>query len=105
MLNTLIWVRGLSRRPPRPFTYCFRHIYATFRLSERVGVYFLPEQMGTSVKMIERHYDHITLVKNAERILQGPPGWEPIAAAPQVRPMTGRVKRGCGRQEPPGRRG
>jgi hypothetical protein len=41
--------------------------------------------------MIERHYGHITPVKNAERILQGLPGWEPIAAAPQVRPETGRV--------------
>ena len=31
--------------------------------------------MGTSVKMIQDHYGHITLLKNAERILQGMPGW------------------------------
>jgi hypothetical protein len=30
-------------------------------------------------------------VKNAERILQGLPGWEPISAAPQVVAETGRV--------------
>jgi integrase len=32
--------------------------------------------------MIEDHYGHVTPVKNADRILQGLPGWEPIAAAP-----------------------
>jgi hypothetical protein len=58
---------------------------------EGVDVYSLANQMGTSVKMIEEHYGHITPVKNAERILQGLPGWEPIAAAPQVVAETGRV--------------
>jgi integrase len=67
----------------RRSTYCFRHTYATFRLTEGVDVYFLAKQMGTSVKMIEDHYGHVTPVKNADRILQGLPGWEPIAAAPQ----------------------
>jgi len=56
-----------------------------------VDVYFLSKQMGTSVQMIEDHYGHINPVKNAERILQGLPGWEPIAAAPQVVAETGRV--------------
>ncbi len=70
-------------------TYCFRHTYATFRLTEGVDVYFLAKQMGTSVQMIEDHYGHINPVKNAERILQGLPGWEPIAAAPQVVAETG----------------
>ena len=57
-------------------TYCFRHTYATFRLTEGVDVYFLAKQMGTSVKMIEDHYGHITPVKNADRILLGLPGWQ-----------------------------
>jgi hypothetical protein len=35
--------------------------------------------MGTSVLMIENYYGHITPAKNAERILQGIAGWEPIA--------------------------
>jgi len=64
----------------RRSTYCFRHTYATFRLTEGVDVYFLAKQMGTSVKMIEDHYGHVSPVKNPERILQGMPGWEPIAA-------------------------
>ena len=81
----------LSSSGSRRSTYCFRHTYATFRLSEGVDVYFLAKQMGTSVKMIEDHYGHINPVKNAERILQGMPGWEPMAAAPQGVAETGRV--------------
>jgi integrase len=73
--SKLMYSSSGSRRS----TYCFRHTYATFRLTEGVDVYFLAKQMGTSVKMIEDHYGHITPVKNAERILQGMPGWEPIA--------------------------
>ena len=67
----------------RRSTYCFRHIYATFRLTEGVDVYFLAKQKGASVKMIEDHYGHVTLVKNTDRILQGLPRWEPIATAPE----------------------
>nr|WP_313040753.1 site-specific integrase [Brevundimonas diminuta] len=72
-------------------TYCFRHTYATFRLTEGVDVYFLAKQMGTSVKMIEDHYGHVTPVKNAERILQGLPGWKPMAETPQVEAADGSV--------------
>src|ERR1700749_3794923 len=74
--SKLMYSSAGSRRS----TYCFRHTYATYRLMEGVDVYFLAKQMGTSVKMIEDHYGHITPVKNAERILQGMPGWEPVAA-------------------------
>jgi integrase len=81
----------LSSSGGRRSTYCFRHTYATFRLSEGVDVYFLAKQMGTSVKMIEEHYGNINPVKNAERILQGMPGWEPIATAPQLPAQAGRV--------------
>jgi integrase len=59
-------------------TYCFRHTYATFRLSEGVDVYILAEQMGTSVKMIEQHYGHVNSIKHADRVLQGMAGWEPM---------------------------
>jgi len=59
----------------RRSTYCFRHTYATFRLTEGVDSLFLAKQMGTSVKMIEDHYGHVSPDKNAERILQGLPGW------------------------------
>jgi integrase len=57
-------------------TYCFRHTYATCRLSEGVDVYILSERMGTSVKMIENHYGHVNTIKHADRVLMGIGGWE-----------------------------
>lgn len=81
LIEDLLTESGLlnSSSGSRRSSYCFRHTYATFRLTEGVDVYFLAKQMGTSVKMIEDYYGHITPAKNAERILQGVPGWEPIA--------------------------
>ena len=65
-------------------TYCFRHTYATFRLGEGVDVYFLAEQMGTSVKMIEDHYGHVNTIKHADRVLQGMGGWDPVEGAADI---------------------
>ncbi len=62
-------------------TYCFRHTYATLRLSEGVDVYFLAEQMGTSVQMIEDHYGHVNTIKHADRVLQGMGSWDPVDPA------------------------
>ncbi len=68
-------LRGGTQGVPRS-TYCFRHTYATLRLQEGVDVYFLAEQMGTSVHMIEEHYGHVNTIKHADRVLQGMAGWE-----------------------------
>ena len=57
-------------------TYCFRHTYATLRLSAGVDVYILAQQMGTSVKMIEQHYGHVNTIKHADRVLMGIGGWD-----------------------------
>ncbi|HWB50488.1 MAG TPA: site-specific integrase [Stellaceae bacterium] len=79
-------------------TYSFRHTYATFRLSEGIDVYFLAEQMGTSVAMIEDHYGHVSPVKNADRILHGMTGWQPIAAEPEADvPATSKATKQTGR--------
>ena len=46
-------------------------------------MYFLAEQMGTSVQMIETHYGHVNTIKHADRVLQGMAGWElpqPVSA-------------------------
>jgi integrase len=56
----------------RRSTYCFRHTYATFKLTEGIDVLFLAKQMGTSVAMIENFYGHVTPVKNADHILSAP---------------------------------
>ncbi|MGD0143557.1 MAG: site-specific integrase [Rhizomicrobium sp.] len=57
-------------------SYCFRHTYATLRLSEGVNDIMLAEQMGTDVQIIQDHYGHIHPVKNADRILIGMKTWE-----------------------------
>jgi len=72
-------------------TYCFRHTYATFRLAEGVDVYFLAEQMGTSVKMIEEHYGHVNTVKHAGLVLQGMGGWDLGAAVDEVEADSAKV--------------
>jgi integrase len=86
LIETLLEDSALlkSSSGKRRSIYCFRHTYATFRLTEGVDVYYLAKQMGTSVKMIEDHYGHINPVKNAERILQGLPGWEPVTPEVQA---------------------
>ena len=76
-------------------TYCFRHTYATFRLSEGVDVYILAEQMGTSVKMIEQHYGHVNTIKHADRVLQGMSGWEPMMNDPLDDDGTARASAGA----------
>ncbi len=93
-------------------TYCFRHTYATLRLSEGVDVYLLAEQMGTSVQMIEKHYGHINPVKNADRILMGMHDWEvpegdedepsaeALAQAPAAAGRTARVNKGAATAKP-----
>jgi integrase len=81
-VQALLEEAGLRMGPngiPRS-TYCFRHTYATFRLSEGVDVYILAEQMGTSVKMIENHYGHVNTIKHADRVLMGIGGWEAMHA-------------------------
>ncbi len=82
-------------------TYCFRHTYATFRLQEGVDVYFLAQQMGTSVKMIEDHYGHVNAVKHADRVLHGMGSWAPIQSEESKTPESSRSgKAGTARPDP-----
>ena len=49
--------------------YSLRHMYAHFALlQDRMDVYTLAKQMGTSVKMIELHYGGITPAMKADKI-------------------------------------
>lgn len=86
-------------------TYCFRHTYATFRLMEGTDVYFLAKQMGTSVKMIEDYYGHITTEENTERILAGMPEWKSVDAEADRQQLPtersgAQVRRGAARDRP-----
>lgn len=49
--------------------YSLRHMYATHVLTKhRMSIEELAEHMGTSVSMIQNHYNHIILRKAASRI-------------------------------------
>jgi integrase len=55
--------------------YSLRHMYATHVLTKhRMSIEELAEHMGTSVTMIQNHYNHIILRKAAPRIA-GDKGW------------------------------
>lgn len=57
---------GKERQP-----YSLRHTYATLRLlHDKVTPQVLVKQMGTSIAMLEKHYDHI-MTKNASHQLRG----------------------------------
>ncbi|MBL1148116.1 MAG: site-specific integrase [Pseudomonadota bacterium] len=86
-------------------TYSFRHTYATFRLSEGVDVYFLAQQMGTSVKMIEEHYGHVNAVKHADRVLHGMGSWEVVPSDPSKPENSRSGKSGTARSRPSRLRG
>ena len=46
--------------------YSLRHTYATFRLENGTNVYWLKQNMGTSVQTIERHYGQTHVLKGIE---------------------------------------
>lgn len=49
--------------------YSLRHLYGTFRLVYgNVDVFFLAENMGTSVDMIKRHYSHLKITQVADHL-------------------------------------
>lgn len=53
---------------PRP-PYCLRHTYATIKLlHDNIPPSILVKQMGTSLGMLEKHYDHINAVKAANQL-------------------------------------
>ena len=46
--------------------YSLRHTYATLRLENGTNVYWLKQNMGTSVTMIERHYGQTRVLEGIE---------------------------------------
>ncbi len=66
---------GLDKDKPvkeKRTLYSLRHTYAHFSLlQDSMGIGTLAKQMGTSVKMIEQHYGHITPALKAD-VIAGP---------------------------------
>ena len=46
--------------------YSLRHTYATFRLENGANVYWLKQNMGTSVQTLERHYGQTKVLHGIE---------------------------------------
>lgn len=65
---------GLSESNKKITYYSLRHTYITFRLLAETNAFFLAQNVGTSLRMIENHYAHIKseqikndLTKNMKR--------------------------------------
>lgn len=63
--NLKIGAEGTART-----LYSLRHFYATQELgrAEPLAIHILAQQMGTSVKMIEKHYGHMNIMQKADRL-------------------------------------
>jgi hypothetical protein len=49
--------------------YSLRHTYATIRLlHDKITPQIIVKQMGTSLAMLERHYDHINTLKAVSQL-------------------------------------
>ena len=60
---------GLNKNGGNKTLYSLRHTYAHLAiLEENMDVYSLSKQMGTSVKMIEEYYGHITPAHIASKL-------------------------------------
>ena len=64
----MIRAAGLDRDTTgKPRTvYSLRHTYATVRLENGSSVYWLKQNMGTSVEMIENHYGQTRVLEGIE---------------------------------------
>lgn len=54
--------------------YSLRHYYATEKLLQGMHTSILAHQMGTSPKMLDMHYDHLTSLMKPEQFAQTPTG-------------------------------
>ena len=66
--NNLLKAAGmeLDGQQRKRTIYCLRHTYATQRLENGTNVYWLKQNMGTSVAMIEKHYGQTRVLAGIE---------------------------------------
>ena len=48
--------------------YSMRHTYATFQILNGVDYHTLAKNMGTSISMLQKHYDHLTPTLAADQL-------------------------------------
>jgi integrase len=73
---------GLNKNGGNKTLYSLRHTYAHLAiLEENIDVYKLSKQMGTSVKMIEKYYGHITPAHIASKLAGKRMGKRKLATA------------------------
>ena len=92
--SSLIKAAGLERdtNGNKRSIYSLRHTYATLRLENGTNVYWLKQNMGTSVTMIERHYGQTRVLvgiehETARRRKAPQPSAKKISATPQNDPV------------------
>jgi integrase len=82
--RTLMRDSGLNKAGDKNKTlYSLRHTYAHLAiLEENMDVYMLSKQMGTSVKMIEQYYGHVTPAHVASKLAGGRMGKHKLPQKP-----------------------
>ncbi|MEY4966368.1 MAG: hypothetical protein RL274_1951 [Pseudomonadota bacterium] len=65
---------AISSSGKRRSTYSLRHSFATWRLQAGADVYSLARVMGTSIKMIELNYGHVSSRDASDSVLRGMSG-------------------------------
>ena len=59
---------GVDKTNRKLSWYSCRHFYATKRIAEGVPLFFLNDQMGTSLEMMDKHYGHLTIKSHTAEI-------------------------------------
>mgnify|MGYP005641032901 FL=1 len=61
---------GVDKTDRKLAWYSCRHFYGTKRIGEGVPLFFLKDQMGTSLEMMDKHYGHLTIKSHTSQINQ-----------------------------------
>ncbi len=59
---------GVDKTDRKLSWYSCRHFYATKRIAEGVPLFFLKDQMNTSLEMMDKHYGHLTIKSHTAEI-------------------------------------
>ena len=66
--DSLMKQSGVDKTDRKLTWYSCRHFYATKRIGQGVPLFFLKDQMGTSLDMMDKHYGHLTIKSHTAEI-------------------------------------